>query len=514
MDYSIKKDYLCACETIFDGLVEQPVDLDFSLPDYCPDIQKILKCQICPQISSRNISGDKLYVEGTANISLIYLDEEKISIRCCEHTSPFSVSINLKSSVQDAVILTRTKTEYVNCRAVTPRRLDIHGAFSIFAKVRCKKEKDVVCDIEGEGIEKKKVLTKCNNVLGLGQQYFNISEVIDKGSKQPEIEHLLKTTVNVVMQNYKTLQNKVMIDAVANIKVIYISDIEYSNIETLEHTVPISQIIDVEGVQDDCGCDINIEVLNHDISVKSNDNDENNLLSFECKIGVSAIAYEEKDISILNDVYSIDYESEPKFKKVSLSNLADKLNETYMLKSSIDVDNNEISELIDADGELNNVKCFVKDEKINFEGKINVCLLAKDSEDIPFYLERLVEFTYEHELNNKSDTVLCEENVLLKSCECRLIGKNSVEVIAELQIGAVIYVESKHLSITDIFVDEEKPREKDKKAALTIYYADEGEELWNIAKKYCTSVEKIQNENEIDTDVDKLQGRNMLFIPM
>ena len=497
MDYSIKKDYLCACETIFDGLVEQPVDLDFSLPDYCPDIQKILKCQICPQISSRNISGDKLYVEGTANISLIYLDEEKISIRCCEHTSPFSVSINLKSSVQDAVILTRTKTEYVNCRAVTPRRLDIHGAFSIFAKVRCKKEKDVVCDIEGEGIEKKKVLTKCNNVLGL-----------DKGSKQPEIEHLLKTTVNVVMQNYKTLQNKVMIDAVANIKVIYISDIEYSNIETLEHTVPISQIIDVEGVQDDCGCDINIEVLNHDISVKSNDNDENNLLSFECKIGVLAIAYEEKDISILNDVYSIDYESEPKFEKVSLSNLADKLNETYMLKSSIDVDNNEISELIDADGELNNVKCFVKDEKIN------VCLLAKDSEDIPFYLERLVEFTYEHELNNESDTVLCEENVLLKSCECRLIGKNSVEVIAELEFGAVIYVESKHLSITDIFVDEEKPREKDKKAALTIYYADEGEELWNIAKKYCTSVEKIQNENEIDTDVDKLQGRNMLFIPM
>ena len=38
--------------------------------------------------------------------------------------------------------------------------------------------------------------------------------------------------------------------------------------------------------------------------------------------------------------------------------------------------------------------------------------------------------------------------------------------------------------------------------------------MQNIAKKYCTSVEKIQNENEIDTDVDKLQGRNMLFIPM
>lgn len=512
MDYSIKKETLCACETVFDGVVEQPVDVDFSLPDYCPDIQRILKCQICPQIISKNISGDRLYVEGTANISLIYLDEEKMSIRCCEHASPFSVSINLKNSVQDALVLTKTKTEYVNCRAVTPRRLDIHGAFSIFAKVKYKKEKDVVCDIEGDGIEKKKISTKCNNVLGLGQQYFNISEVIDKGSKQPEIEHILKTTVNAELQDYKTLQNKVMINAVANIKVVYISDIEYSNIEILEHTVPISQIVDIEGVQDDCGCDINIEVLNHDISVKSNDNDENNLLSFECKIGVSALAYEEKDTNILSDVYSIDYESEPKYEKILLSNLANKLNEPYMLKSSIKIDNNEISELLDADGDLNNVKCFIKDGKINFEGKINVCILAKDSEEIPFYFERLVEFTHEHELNNEADVILCDENIVLKSCECRLMGTNSVEVIAELQIGAVVYVESKHLSITDIFVDEENPREKDKKTALTIYYADEGEELWNIAKKYCTSVKKIKEENEIDTD--KLQSRNMLFIPM
>ena len=62
------------------------------------------------------------------------------------------------------------------------------------------------------------------------------------------------------------------------------------------------------------------------------------------------------------------------------------------------------------------------------------------------------------------------------------------------------------------FLDEEKPKEKDKTAALTIYYADNGEELWDIAKKYGTSVEKIKTENEIDSD--KIQNKNMLFIPM
>lgn len=512
MEYNIKKEPLNACETVFDGLVEQPVDLDFSLPDYCPDIQKILKCQICPQISSRNISGDKLYVEGNATISLMYLDAEKMSIRCCEHNSPFSTSINLKSAVQDAIVSTKTKTEYVNCRAVTPRRLDIHGAFSICAKVRCKKEKDVVCDIDGDGIEKKKISTKCNNVIGLGQQYFNIAEVIDKGSRQPNIEHILKTSVSIEMHDYKTLQNKIMLNASANIKVVYISDIEYSTVDVLEHTVPISQILDIEGVQDNCACDLNLEVLNHEIAIRPSENDESNLLSFECKLGASVVAFEEKDTSILSDVYSVDFESEPKYEKVLLTNLVDKLNETYNLKSTVDLNDGELSDLIDAGGELTSVKCFVKDGKIIFEGKINVCVLAKDADEIPTYFERLVEFTYEYAHENVDGAVFCEENITLRSCECRLVGKNSIEVSAELQLNALVYAECSHMSITDIFVDEEKPREKDKKTALTLYYADDGEELWDIARKYCTCVDKIKLENELEDDT--LQGRKMLFIPM
>lgn len=512
MDYSIKKEPLCVSETVFDGVIEQPVDLDFSLPDYCPDIQKILKCQICPKINSRDISGDKLYIEGSANILLIYLDEEKMSIRCCEHNSPFSVSINLKGTVQDAIVFTKTKTEYVNCRAVTPRRLDIHGAFSILTKVKYKKEKSIVNNIDGEGIEKKKALTKYSDVIGMGQQSFNISEVIDKSNKQPEVEYILKTIVNVDLQDYKTLSNKVIINAQANIKILYVSDIEYGTVDTLEHSIPISQILDVEGVQDDCTCDINIEVLSNDVNIKQSENEENNLLSFESKIAISVIAYEEKETTILNDVYSVDYESEQKYENISLSCLSNKINEPYISKGTIEIGDNGISEILDASGELTNIKSFINETSIKFEGKVNVCILARDNEEIPFYLERLVEFKHETDIPEEDNFILCEENIILKSCECKIIGQNSVEVLLEIQIGAFVFSEKVYKSVTDIYVDEEKPKQKDKNTALTIYYGDEGEELWDIARKYCTSVEKIKEENELDEDT--LKDRSMIFIPM
>ena len=35
-------------EQIFDGVQECPVDTEYTLPDYCADIQKILKCIVTP----------------------------------------------------------------------------------------------------------------------------------------------------------------------------------------------------------------------------------------------------------------------------------------------------------------------------------------------------------------------------------------------------------------------------------------------------------------------------------
>ena len=77
MEYQCKKEVFPVCETVFEGTSEQPVDLELSLPDYCPDIERILKCRLCPSVSSKNISGDRLDVDGMVLISLYYLDSKK-----------------------------------------------------------------------------------------------------------------------------------------------------------------------------------------------------------------------------------------------------------------------------------------------------------------------------------------------------------------------------------------------------------------------------------------------------
>ena len=120
MNYDITKEILSVRDLVYDGTKEVPIDLDFSLPDYCPDIQKILKCRVSPEIFSRNISGDRLNIEGSAKIRVLYINCDNNNIRSCENNIPFSCSIDIKNTPENYLDIISTKLEYVNCRAISP----------------------------------------------------------------------------------------------------------------------------------------------------------------------------------------------------------------------------------------------------------------------------------------------------------------------------------------------------------------------------------------------------------
>ena len=76
MEYKLEKTLLGTSEVVYDSSQEQPVDMTVNLPDYCPDIQKILKCQMYPRITGRGITGDRLELDGNCLVKVFYLDAQ------------------------------------------------------------------------------------------------------------------------------------------------------------------------------------------------------------------------------------------------------------------------------------------------------------------------------------------------------------------------------------------------------------------------------------------------------
>ena len=86
MEYHLTKKSINTVRCALDTAVEQAVDIDLTLPDYCPDIERILSCTLMPQIYMSNVSGDRLSVEGGATVRILYLDGNKGCMRSYEYT--------------------------------------------------------------------------------------------------------------------------------------------------------------------------------------------------------------------------------------------------------------------------------------------------------------------------------------------------------------------------------------------------------------------------------------------
>lgn len=512
MEYLLKKENCSVCETVFDGTSEQPVDLDFSLPDYCPDIERILKCRICPSVTSKNISGDRLDVDGVAVIKLFYLDSKKQAIRCCEHTSPFSCSFNLKTSSQDVAATVKLRVDYLNCRALSPRRLDIHGAFSVCATVYSRSEQEYCCNIDGDDIQQKKHAETISTLSGIGQQQFSVSEVLDIGQGKASPETIIRSELSVNIQDLKAIADKLMLKGEVVLRLLYITDIETGSEDTMSFNIPISQVIDVQGISETSQNDVTVDVMNYDVTLKSEYDESSTLVTLDAHLCATVCAYDEKSIDLIDDIYSTAYELDIEYRQTPITRLVSEINVSSSVKDEVKTGDNNITKIIDIWSDSINSITSYENDTLTVKGKINCCILALDSNGTPFYLERALDFVLNPDIMKGLNNITSHGDISLIMLNFRITGENSVEIKADIRFKSVIFETCTRRTVISAAGNEEHKREKDKTAALTLYYADEGENLWSIARLYCTSVEAIKLENELIDDV--IQARGMILIPM
>ena len=513
MNYDVSSEKLFAGKLVFEGCKEIPVDLDFSLPDYCPDVQKILKCRVFPNISSRSISGDRLSIDGVADIRVIYLDAENNHIRCCENSVPFSASIDIKSTPENAASFTFAKTEYMNCRAVSQRKIDIHGAISICAKIYSKSEKNISCCVNGKDIQQKTKTVPASALISIGQQQFSLNEVLNiESSASPEL--IVNSSFSINFNDYKVMPNKVVAKGEAILKVLYMDDLSAGTLRTSEYKIPISQIVDVPGAKEEGKYIIIGEVLGHNEKIQSGSDGIKNMISLESKIAATVMAYEEKEMGIVLDIYSTKYDLEVENSDVNIMHLESIINESFEQKLSVPIGNANISEIIDIWSENCSSVITPKENNLIFKNKINICILAYGEDHVPIYIERTAEFEYQKEIDEPNENIVCKVGISPKSIGYRLPSENMIDIKLSCDINACVFKKFSFNMVTDAICDESKQIPKDPANSLTIYYADKDEALWDIARKYHTSLCAIKEENNItEEDMQREKGR-VLLIPI
>ncbi len=497
----------CTPYIVLDTVAEQLADVDLTLPDYCPDIEKILKCTLTPKIQSKSLTGGQLCVEGICVVSVMYIESMKKSIRCCEQNVNFSQCFSVKETPDNPVILTKTKSEYINCRALSPRRLVMHGAFSLYAKVLSTKMTNIFAPKDLR-LETYKKTVRCADLKSLCQEQFTICEEISVADK-PAIESVLHSDVSVSITDSKAVTGKIMLNGEINLRMFYLTDVESGETAKLDYILPFNQIIDCEGINENTINCLSCEVMSYDIRLKNDMLSEKPAVLLDAKLCVTEEGYIVTEESIVTDAYSVLCASQPKFEQMKLIEEVIPVSDVHMEKVSIKVDDGKISKILDIYTDYVTSEKTVVDDVLKIIGKINICMLALNEVNTPVFIER--SFDYEHTpsmIGDCNNIELCTAKI--SSMSYRLADDSTVEIRCEIKINTGAKKDEVITAVSDVELFEDNPFTADD-CALTLYFANSGESLWEIAKSHNTRLDLLLSENSVEKHI--LDFPQMLLIP-
>ena len=508
MEYNFLKHSVGYANRFLDTVNEQIVDVDITLPDYCPDIEKILKCTLIPKIYTRSISGGQLTVDGVSVVRILYCDSIKHNVRTFSQTVPFTATFNLKSTPEQYVILCDTKCEYINCRALSPRKLVIHGAFSLSAKVVSKEQNSFYSFDEDCDLMAKEKEIKVSDLCVLCQEQFSFTEDITVSNK-PAVESLLSYDVSVNITDLKSIHNKIMLNAELVLNAMYIYDLDNGNIEHFSYVFPISRVIDCENVTDETTNVPLLEVMSSDLHIRNDQMNDGSLLNLDVKLCFSELGFMEKSINVIEDVYSTTYMVEKEMGSLNVECEHSFESFTHILKTALKLESVDIGKVIDIHCDSLALSPVISDGNLNLCGKLSLCMLLEDKDGNVSYIERIVEVDFKPQHTRSFDRVELKE-VKVNSLSFRLSSDCTVDVRMEIKVSLLFCDVLSINSVVSVNALEDKLIQKDD-CSLILYFADKGEDVWDISKTYCTKQNLLMSENSLEDTV--LSASQMLLIP-
>ncbi len=500
MEFNTTESKIFCCKASDAKTAILPVESSIILPDYYPDVMKILryKANVVSLPTASEEGGET--VSGNIRIEVHYLSEEGNLCYCSQlqpYRHTFSVEGQIMASESDAAV------SEVSCRAVSKRRIDVRGVLNLELKTLSAEEKTFLTAVEGNGFVSKEENVGYTLVCGEYYKTFTMEEDGEAGYGKPAFGKILRTEAHAELSECHVIQDKIVTKGEVLVRALWSAETEEEDrtLYTSDFHFPISRMLEAEGVGTGDICDAKFVTDFPEIEPSA----DGSTLKIKVKIGIFARVYRKNDLNYLTDAFSTDYESQAECGEFSVTSGAVPVE----MRESIyeQLENTDGEEVIDFWMETDKKPNIDQEKKICYI--IKLCLFVKNEEGEISYREKVMDRTLDFPATD-SEIGFYNLSTIVLSEEFRQTKGGNTELSAEILVDGTVYTKNNFHALQSCCADMDKQRERSS-ASLIFYYAEEGENVWDIAKMHQTSYEHILEENDLASDI--LSEPKMLAIP-
>lgn len=502
----VEKDNLCIHRIVGEKVDNIMVEGDVIVPDIKPDCLRVIHTSGNVCIYKKEVLDGKVKIEGCINTYVMYLaDDEQNSVRSLNTSIGFTEIFQLEEAKVGMSLEEQTLIKQIDCNILNGRKVNVKVGLEVRARVYSNDTIEFMKQMkEQQDIQVLQKGISIHSLKGDGNSrvYAKDTLMLDNVDNLAEV---LKVDFTLINKDTKISYNKVLAKADAIIKILYLT--EDGRIGCVQGNIPVMGFIDIPEVTDENICDMKYELKN--IVVKPNSVEEHSIY-VEAEIEIACKAYEDKQMEMIQDLYSITGEVE--YHKTEVETITEKqiVRNTCSIRQTTMIPEINGNKIYDVEIYPVILKQSALKDRAVYEGEVTLKFIF--SSDVPGRIDtKTVTLPYEFNaditgMNNTSEiattidvnmdtfVLMPDGNMDIKidlGFEINICKKVSLSIIQEITLK-----ESRDINIYSV----------------TIYFVKPGDTLWNIAKKFRSTVDAIAKLNGIE-DVDNLKVGEQLFIP-
>lgn len=302
----------------------------------------------------------------------------------------------------------------------------------------------------------------------------------------------------------KVSYNKVLAKADIEMRILYLT--EDGNIKCLEETIPVIGFIDLAGVSEDSICDVKYKVKN--VIVKPN-SAEDHSITVEVELEIFCSCFEEKEVSIIQDMYSPSMNLGFKENKVNTMVNLRNSTDTVSVRDKVRLEDADHTKVCDVQVMPVVSDIDISRDRVRVDGDLDLnFILTNDGNDSITTLNRQVPFNFTQDIQGLTEHSKVDMEIVPVFRE---FVTDDMEVAVKVDLG--VNTNSYNLENVNVIDEiEELAEDCANPYSMVIYFVKPGDTLWKIAKRYRSTVEDIARVNGIE-DPDKIDVGMQLFIP-
>ena len=510
MNLEINSETVKLCEIISREKRTKVIEGDMIVPDIKPDILSISNIDYDIFITKKEIKDGKLYIEGLADVSAIYIAEDQNgSIKSLNNVFNFLEAFDIEGINDESIIRVNIEEDPIEYKVMNGRKLGVRIPITLDVSVRKNCEHTIAKDvIDNSNIEMRKEEIEIYSLTDSQRQNIELNEIVNISEEKPAISEILKASMKIENIDYKISYNKILAKADAIVRVIYVSDTENSAIETYEAVLPVMGFINSDNLNENSEIKLEFNIKSFTLRPIYQDL-KSTSFSVDSEIEICANVYQKKKIEIISDLYDPDMELKYQTEKMLITNEIINASEEVELLQGLmipELDNIRILS-INANPIVNNKS--VLDGKVAVEGNVEFTILYYN--ELKRVVEtKKVELPYQQVLKipEVKNDMPVQINVRVKEIDYRKADSTTLQIKAILEFNTLVNEERQIEGITQIELEENNNL---KRPSIVVYYVKPGDTLWNIAKKYKSTVDELKEYNLLKDDM--IYPNQQLIIP-